>query len=338
MPGDVGVTGGGRGTRGPGGGSQGPEAGERGGTSGADGPPDEGILTLLAPAKVNLFLRVLAREEGGYHQLETLFQLLELSDRLSIERTARSGVELEVQGATLGPPEENLAWRAATALLEAAGGPGRSAGGVRIVLEKRIPHGAGLGGGSSDAAAVLRGVNRLLGLALPPERLLALGASLGSDVPVFLSPSTTTLAWGRGDRMLPLPPLPRTSILLALPDFPVSTPEAYRWMAEWRGRGAEGGGNGGPALLDPGGLRTWEGVAAASENDFEGPVFAMHPHLGEICEGIRRSGAVAARLSGSGSALFGVFIHEAGAAAAGIALGQTFPSVRFVVTRSLATP
>lgn len=298
----------------------------------------EGVLTLEAPAKVNLFLRVLAREEGGYHQLETLFQLLELADRLFLERTSRPGVELEVLGAELGPPRENLAWRAATGVLDAAGGSAGSLGGVRIVLEKRIPHGAGLGGGSSDAAAVLRGMNRLLGSPLPLEHLLVLAASLGSDVPVFLSPSSTTLAWGRGDRLLPLAPLPGASILLALPDFPVATPEAYRRLAEWRGTRADGRGRWrGPALLDASALRDWGAVAAAAENDFEGPVFAWHPHLGEIRDALRHSGAGVALLSGSGSALLGVFQGDGEAAAAAVALEETFPSVRFLVTRSRTT-
>jgi 4-diphosphocytidyl-2-C-methyl-D-erythritol kinase len=296
-------------------------------------------LVLGAPAKINLFLRVLAREEGGYHQLETLFQTVALSDRLTLERTTRTGVELEVVGAELGPPEENLAWRAAEAVLrEAAEVPG-PVGGVRIVLEKRIPHGAGLGGGSSDAAAVLRGVNQLLGDPLPLERLLALAASLGSDVPVFLSPSPTTLAWGRGERLLPLPPLPAAPILLAIPDFPVSTPEAYRRLAEWRTRGAgQGAGRRGPGLLDPGALSTWGGVAVASENDFEEPVFSWHPHLGEIRDGLRRAGASTALLSGSGAALFGVFAGDRPAASAAETLRENFPSVRFVVTRSLTVP
>lgn len=301
----------------------------------------EGPIEVHAPAKVNLFLRILAREEGGHHQLETLFQQVELADRITLEQDDSGGVSLEVQGAELGPPRENLAWRAATAVLEAVAGgsgsdaPGRVPPGIRIALEKRIPHGAGLGGGSSDAAAVLRGVNRLLGHPLSQERLLDLAAPLGADVPAFLSPSPTTLAWGRGDRLLPLPALPGAPVVLALPEVPVSTPEAYRRLAAARARTDARPRK--AALLDLAALRRWSDVAHLAENDFEETVLTWHPALAAILGGLRGAGATLALLSGSGSALFGVFGDGAAAARAAERLEGAHPGVRFLVTRTLTT-
>lgn len=309
--------------------------------------PGEGIgggaLTLPAPAKVNLFLRVLAREESGYHQLETLFQLLEFGDRVTLQRTEQAGVVLELEGDQaegLGPPEQNLAVRAARAVLDrVVAQEGGVHGGIRIALEKRVPHGAGLGGGSSDAATVLQGVNRLLGEPLSKAQLLEEAALLGSDVPVFLSPSPTTLAWGRGDRLLALPPLPEASVVLALPPLRIPTPEAFATLVEWR-RAREGtpGGRRGAALLDPASLGGWGGVAGAAGNDLQDPVFSRWPSLAPLCGAMESSGAGLALLSGSGSALFAVFPREGTAASAVADLEDRFPGVRFVQTRTKGAP
>jgi len=306
-----------------------------------EGPPSVGHrLSLFAPAKINLFLRILAREESGYHQLETLFQFLEFGDRITLERTDEDGVRLELSGDQsegLGPPERNLAVRAASAVLErvAARGEGPP-GGIRILLEKRIPHGAGLGGGSSDAATVLKGVNRLLGDPLSRTQLLELAGPLGSDVPVFLSPSPTTLAWGRGDRLLSLPPLPSGAVVLALPPLRIPTPEAFAVLAEWRRERAAAGERGpGASLLDPGSLAGWGGVVGAAGNDLQDPVFQRWPRLVPLRSALEASGAGMALLSGSGSALFAVFPREGGAAEAIPGLEARFPEVRFVRTRTL---
>ena len=303
----------------------------------------KGPLSLPAPAKVNLFLRVLAREESGYHQLETLFQFLEFGDRVTLERTDVPGVELELAGDQvegLGPPEANLAVRAARAVLDrVARERGGNQGGIRIHLEKRIPHGAGLGGGSSDAATVLHGVNRLLGEPLAKAQLLEAAALLGSDVPVFLSPSPTTLAWGRGDRLLALPALPEASVVLALPPLRIPTPEAFAALVEWRReQTARGAAARGAALLDPASLGGWGGVAGAAENDLQDPVFSRWPGLAPLCGALESSGAGMALLSGSGSALFAVFPREGTAAAAVAGLEERFPEVRFVHTRTKGAP
>ena len=155
----------------------------------------EPAVTMPAHAKLNLFLRVLAREADGYHSIETLFCLVTLADALRAERREGRGVTVEVLGADPGPATENLAVRAATMVLEATGN--RFA--VHLVLEKKIPMGAGLGGGSSDAAAALQLVNHLAANAVPRHELLQFAAKLGSDVPFFLSGAPLALGWSRGN-------------------------------------------------------------------------------------------------------------------------------------------
>src|SRR5437870_911621 len=154
-------------------------------------------VRIAAHAKLNLFLRILARESPtGYHQIETAFALLDLADELVVTRTA-SGVALTVQGPDLGAPEQNLAVRAARAVLEATG----HKFGVALELTKRIPVQSGLGGGSSDAAASLHAVNTLAGNAVPRHELLHVATRLGADVAFFASGAPAALAWGRGERL-----------------------------------------------------------------------------------------------------------------------------------------
>jgi len=303
-----------------------------------------------APAKVNLFLRVLAREEGGYHQLETLFQALELRDTLTLTPVSRGcaggslepregwvdGVGLEVEGAELGPLRENLVHRAARMALEAAGDRGPDPGwDLHIRLRKRVPHGAGLGGGSSDAAATLTGVNRLLGGVLSPDQLLSLAGRLGSDVPFFLCSSPLALGWGRGTRLLPLPPLPSRRLLLAVPPFSVSTPEAYRALAEFRAAGGTGRDAGdGVRLLSPDSLGSWAGIRGLAENDFHKPVFRLHPELPALLHALAEVGEGPTLLSGSGSALFTLLPGEGGEGVPD-SLRTRFGSVRFLSTGTL---
>ena len=156
-------------------------------------------VRMVAHAKVNLFLRILARESTGYHQIETAFTLIDLADDLEAVRTAAGGgVTIEVDGADVGPADDNLAVRGARAVLEATG----QKFGVALKLTKRIPVRAGLGGGSSDAAAALHAVNALAGNAVPRHEVLQLAAKLGADVAFFASGAPLALAWGRGERLL----------------------------------------------------------------------------------------------------------------------------------------
>ena len=237
-------------------------------------------VRVAAHAKINLFLRVLAREHDGYHQLETAFALLELADELVVRRTG-PGVTLTVHGPDLGSPDENLAVRAARAVLQATG----EKFGVDIDLTKRIPVRAGLGGGSSDAAAALHAVNALANGAVPRAELLHFAARLGSDVAFFVSDAPLAIAWGRGERLFRLEPLPAAPVLIAVPPVGVSTPDAYRWWDEARGNAAD---RRGAVTLDAGTLATWGSVGRASGNDFELPVFGRHPELRTLFEQDRR--------------------------------------------------
>jgi 4-diphosphocytidyl-2-C-methyl-D-erythritol kinase len=256
------------------------------------------VVRARAHAKVNLFLRVLAREADGYHGIETLFCRISLADELVVERTA-SGVTLETDATDLGPAAKNLAVRAAEAVLEATG----RRFGVRIVLDKRIPVGGGLGGGSSDAAAVLLAVNRLANNAVPRHELLQFAARLGSDVPFFVSDAALALAWSRGDRFLRLPPLPAAAMLVLAPERPVSTAEAYGWLdavrTTPRRRGA--------LALDLDALSTWGDVGRMAGNDFEAPVFEYRPELRAAFEALAATRPLLCRMSGSGASLFAVY-------------------------------
>jgi 4-diphosphocytidyl-2-C-methyl-D-erythritol kinase len=288
------------------------------------------MLKLHAPAKVNLFLRILAQEKSGFHQLETLFTTLEFGDTVTLERTS-SGIHLEADGPPMGPPEKNLVFRAATGFLQESG----ISGGVGIHLKKRIPLAAGLGGGSSDAAATLLGLRSLFPGALGDERLLRLAGSLGSDVPFFLSPSPLTLAWGRGDRLLPLPPLPQAPVLLALPPVEVRTPAAYALLDQRRRSATEGGS---ARILPLGVFSSWARLGDLAENDFEAPILLEHPLLGRIRGALLESGSLISLLSGSGSAVFGLFGDEHAASSARDDLEYRFPGTRFVLTRTGSVP
>jgi len=291
---------------------------------GVTGPPR--ALSLRAPAKINLFLRVLGRRSDGFHELETLFQAVDLCDHVSVTRV-EDGVTLEVLGAALGPAEENLAHRAARALLAEAGAPM----GLHVRLRKQIPAGAGLGGGSSDAAAVLRAANALLPEPVGPETLSALGASLGSDVPFFLGSSGLARGTGRGEHLEALPTLPEAAVVLVLPPVHVATRAAYAALAEARAGGGEA-----PCFAHVADApATWEEVAAAARNDFEEVVPAMHPDVGRALAALRATGASPALLSGSGSACFGIFADPPAAATAAEALRArtAFPAI---ATRTLS--
>ena len=254
---------------------------------------------LPAHAKLNLFLRVLAREADGYHGLETLFCLVDLADQLRAERREGRGVTIEVQGADVGPSADNLAVRGGAAVLAATGE--RFA--VHLTLTKRIPVRAGLGGGSSDAAAALLAVNRLAGNAIPRHELLQFATRLGSDVPFFLAGATLTLAWAHGDRLLRLPPLPSAPALLLTPPVSIPTAEAYAWVDEAR----QSAGRRGAVALDLAALSTWGDIGRMAGNDFESAVFGRHPPIRAAFEALAGTRPLVCRMTGSGSTLFAVY-------------------------------
>lgn len=267
---------------------------------------------IRAPAKVNLYLEVGERRPDGFHEIDTLFQAVSLWDEIRVERVP-SGVTLAVVGPDLGPMEANLAFRAARAFLAETETPE----GVRMELTKGIPAGAGLGGGSSDAAAVLRAMNALWGGPLASARLGEIGASLGSDVPFFLGTSALARGRGRGEILGSVPPLPVADVVLVLPPVHVATAWAYTAL----GRQTGAGGTDAPGAPFAAPVR-WEQVAALARNDFQEVVASAHPEVRGSLDALRASGARPAMLSGSGAACFGVFAGEAAAVAAAAALTE----------------
>jgi 4-diphosphocytidyl-2-C-methyl-D-erythritol kinase len=261
--------------------------------------------TIVAQAKINLFLRVLARETSGYHEIETLICRLELGDEIRV-RAGVSGRSLDCAGRAmpaggLGPTEQNLAWRAAVAYASTAGWPG----GFAIEIDKQIPVGAGLGGGSADAGAVLRALNALAPTPLPLPRLFEIAGTLGADVPFLTqSESAMALAWGRGDRLRPLPGLPRRTCVLLVPDFSISTTEAYGWLAD-APEPAQGA-----VVYHAGQFASWGSVDAMSYNAFERVAFERFPALQRVFRefgaGAESLGIATVRMSGSGSGLYGL--------------------------------
>ncbi|HEY7637526.1 MAG TPA: 4-(cytidine 5'-diphospho)-2-C-methyl-D-erythritol kinase [Gemmatimonadales bacterium] len=286
------------------------------------------VLTLHPHAKINLLLRVLAREADGYHGLETLFCLVSLTDVLTVERRDRQGASIEVMGLDAGPAEENLAVRAAQAVLEATG----QRFGVHLTLDKRIPARAGLGGGSSDAAAALAGVNQLAGNAVPRHELLQFAARLGSDVPFFLSGAPLALGWAHGERMFRLPPLPSAPALLLVPPRGIATAEAYGWVASAR----QEAGRRGALTLDLDALSTWGDIGRMAGNDFESAVFARHPEIRAAFEALAGTRPLVCRMSGSGSALFAIYRSARDREDARLMLGPKHGALHSVET--LATP
>jgi 4-diphosphocytidyl-2-C-methyl-D-erythritol kinase len=266
-------------------------------------------IRILAPAKVNLRLVVLGRETTGYHALETIFCGLSLADTVEVERAPDAGVLLECEGGVdTGPPDLNLAVRAARIYYAELGAEPS----IRIRLVKRIPSAAGLGGGSSDAAATLRAIDALHGSALGASNLLRLGAALGSDVPFFLAGTPLALAWGRGERLLALPPPPVRPVLIAHPGIDLPTPEVFRRFAELRGLEHVPD----SVELDSGSITTWPGLVRLARNDLEIAARERIPAFHEALEHLREAGAGIALLAGSGSSLFGVFDEEQSMSAA----------------------
>ncbi len=285
----------------------------------------EARLSIAAHAKANLVLRVLAREDDGFHGLETLFILLDLADTLAAERREGTGVSIEVTGAEVGPPEKNLAVRAAEAALAALGRPF----GVHLVLEKQIPVQGGLGGGSADAAAALHLVNRLAGDRIPRHELLQLAARLGSDVPFLLTGAPIALAWGHGERLLRLPPLPSAPALLVAPPVGVPTGEAYGWVDEARASA----GRRGAVAYDLDAFSSWGSIGRLAGNDFESPVFGRVPEVRAAFEALCGTNPLLCRMTGSGSTLIALFRTDRERDDAADRLGRKYG--RIVKTRTL---
>jgi 4-diphosphocytidyl-2-C-methyl-D-erythritol kinase len=242
-----------------------------------------------APAKLNLFLHVTGRRADGYHDLQTLFQLIDLCDTIGITPESRGRIE-RIAGPAEVAPEDDLVLRAAHALQQASGTPW----GALLRIAKRIPIGAGLGGGSSDAATTLLALNQLWGCHLPPPKLAELGLALGSDVPVFLGGSS---AWaeGRGERLVPVE-LPEHWYVVVRPQVSVSTAEIFQAPELTRNS---------PLITIPGFFES------GGHNDCEPVVSARYPEVAAALEWLAQSAP--AHLTGTGSCVFAAFGSEVAA-------------------------
>ena len=252
-------------------------------------------MQLLAPAKINLSFRIKARRADGFHEIETLMAPISLADRLTIEARPRgdAGIEFSCDDSSLPVDDDNLVVRAARLFQEAS----KISAGVRIVLEKKIPHGAGLGGGSSDAASTLLGLNELFATTFDQSKLIELGAQLGSDVPFFIVRSAATCR-GRGEIVAPAKLPGSFRLLLVKPGFGVPTPWAYgRWKDSREIPGLD--------------YSSQEFGGVGFVNDLERPVFEKHVFLGYLKTWLReQAGVGAALLSGSGSTVFAVLRED----------------------------
>ena len=250
---------------------------------------------LRALAKINLDLRVLGKRPDGYHELRTVFQTISLSDSIDLAFTPARTTSIAIEDPLSIP--DNLAVRAARLVLDAMGVSGK----IDIRLTKGIPMGAGLGGGSSDAAAILLALPVLAGRGVSLEKLGSLAAQLGSDVSFFLQ-GGTAVGVGRGHEVFPLPGGPSPRGLLVAPGIHVSTADAYRRLSPHLTSESQQN-----KIFSFGSLVWAGGVSLAACNDFEAVVFQQHPRLAALKKKLVRAGAFVALMSGSGSAVFGLF-------------------------------
>ena len=265
-------------------------------------------IEVKAWAKLNLTLDVLGKQDGGYHELKMVMQTASLSDDVRIELTGDGIISVQSNFAFLPRDGSNIAAKAAAAFFAAAGMHGA---GARITLRKRIPVGAGLGGGSADAAAVLRGLNTLCGAGMRAPELEALGLTLGSDVP-FCIRGGTKKAVGRGEQLLPAPEMPMCGIVICKPRFSIRTPELFARIDGRRSR-VRPDTDGLLAAMAQGDVR---GTAQRMYNVFEDVLPRRCSEIGVIKSALLDRGALGAVMTGTGSAVFGVFASAEDAARA----------------------
>jgi 4-diphosphocytidyl-2-C-methyl-D-erythritol kinase len=272
-----------------------------------------------------LILRILDRRSDGYHNLWSIMHTVALEDAVTMRVTSsQGGIRLACNAEGLSVDHTNLVWKAASAVLEHA----RLSVGVDIELHKRVPMGAGLGGGSSDAAATILGLNQSLKLGWSREKMAEVGQALGSDVAFFLF-APSAIVSGRGESVRPVTIEGGRWIVLVKPAFGIETKWAYQELAATRAGVRQLSAD--HSELDRRDRITWGQVAARVENDFEMPVFARHPKLAEIKRSLLKRGAQFALLSGSGATVFGLFDEESAARRAGAELAQDAELNLFVV-------
>ena len=253
-------------------------------------------VTLKAPAKVNYLLDVIRRRTDGYHDLRMIMQRVNLCDDIAI--TLTDSDEISVTCGKNGVPDGpgNIAWKAARTMLDLAG----TGTGAKISITKNIPVAAGLGGGSSDAATVLMGMNQLLELNLSDQRLMEIGVKLGADVPFFIF-QKTALAEGIGEQLKTMPAMPKVWVLLVNPGVHVSTAWVYKNLKLTNNR---------ELATIPEFFSSIEDVCSIFSNDLETVTIPSFPVIAEIKSSMLKSGASAAMMSGSGPTVFGLFKNE----------------------------
>lgn len=280
-------------------------------------------LELKALGKINLGLDILGRRENGYHDVRMVMQTVYLYDRVTLEKTREPGIEISTNLSYLPVNENNIAYKAAELLRGEFG----IREGIRITLEKHIPVAAGMAGGSSNAAAVLFGMNRMFGLGLSEEGLKERGVTLGADVPYCIMRGTV-LAEGIGEILTPLPPLPKCYVLIAKPPLSVSTRTVYEKI-DREGIKSHPDIDGILAGLQEGDLQQ---VAGSMGNVLEQVMLEEHPVLQRIKDVMIGSGALNAMMSGSGPTVFGIFTSRGRARAAAARLKRQTPVKQAYVT------
>jgi 4-diphosphocytidyl-2-C-methyl-D-erythritol kinase len=265
-------------------------------------------LRLEAPAKVNYRLDVLAKRPDGYHDLRMVMQRINLCDLIDITLTDEPGIRVTCDRAGVPDGPGNIAWRAADLLLQLTDG----SLGIDITITKRIPVAAGMGGGSSDGATVLKGVNELLGLGLSDQRLMEIGVKLGADVPFFIF-GKTALAEGIGEILSPIEQIPQVWLAIINPNIHVSTAWVYQNLQLTSGQYKN---------IMPRLFKNVTDICAILSNDLESVTVKRYPIIAGIKEQLCAAGACGALMSGSGPTVFGVFADETGARRAAEELAQ----------------
>jgi 4-diphosphocytidyl-2-C-methyl-D-erythritol kinase len=282
------------------------------------------LVAERAPAKINLFLRVTGRRSDGYHELDSIFLPIAIADRVRLEMrsAAKPAQTFHCDAAALAAPESNLAARAASAFMDEYG----VAAHVLIDLQKSIPVGAGLGGGSSDAGAVLRMMAALCRVAPDDDRLARLALRLGADVPYFLDPRPSRVR-GIGERREPIATIPRLAMVLAVPPAEVPTAKVFAALTreQWSG----------PApAADIDRLLTGEITASTAVNDLFAPAARLYPEIGRLRTILQEAGALVAQMSGSGGAVFGIFPGQDEAEEAAGRVRTAAPEAKVFATRT----
>ncbi|MBI1909226.1 MAG: 4-(cytidine 5'-diphospho)-2-C-methyl-D-erythritol kinase [Deltaproteobacteria bacterium] len=262
------------------------------------------ILKLSSPAKINLRLKVLGQRPDRYHDLSMIMTRVSLADEIQLEKTS-AGVELISESQELPADRTNLAYRAAELFFQKTGCPG----GIKIILRKNIPVAAGLGGGSSNAATVIKGLAQLYDVSLEDSSWIEETKKLGADIPFFMKEGPQ-IAEGVGERLTPLKNLPKLSLILVNPGFPVSTREVFEaYSSPLTGTGKVASL---PPHLGDSPFGSLEDLLPFLENDLEKVVLDRYPVVGEIKKELSKRGAAASLMSGSGPTVFAVFRDEEG--------------------------